>query len=354
MAEDRDLNGQLEAVLSAVQENKSQQKSEMEKFGTVLSETKEKFDALQKQVDEIDKKMAEAHKGASRGASLEEELREDARLQDWIKTKRGTCFVQIKGRHIADLLERKTTIDSAALGSAVSGVLQIDRRAGIVEEARQTLRLRNVLSARPTNLPTVDFVKVNSAPTVASLQLAEGVAKIENAVTFTTASAYVKTIATWIPMTRQAMDDFDELMGYLRIAMPYYVNLREEIEFLHGGGGSTDIQGLVTAATAFQTALGLPVYNKSDNISAAIQQIEIANETDGLLADSPHQGREPELCVRQQRNHDRSLLGIDADPDEQNERRHIPGRIWQSGGCGNSRPDGYGTGDIDGACEFLC
>jgi HK97 family phage major capsid protein len=280
MAEDRDLNGQLEAVLSAVQENKSQQKSEMEKFGTVLSETKEKFDALQKQVDEIDKKMAEAHKGASRGASLEEELREDARLQDWIKTKRGTCFVQIKGRHIADLLERKTTIDSAALGSAVSGVLQIDRRAGIVEEARQTLRLRNVLSARPTNLPTVDFVKVNSAPTVASLQLAEGVAKIENAVTFTTASAYVKTIATWIPMTRQAMDDFDELMGYLRIAMPYYVNLREEIEFLHGGGGSTDIQGLVTAATAFQTALGLPVYNKSDNISAAIQQIEIANEID--------------------------------------------------------------------------
>jgi HK97 family phage major capsid protein len=36
----------------------------------------------------------------------------------------------------------------------------------------------------------------------------------------------------------------------------------------------------VTAATAFQTALGLPVYNKSDNISAAIQQIEIANEID--------------------------------------------------------------------------
>src|SRR5262249_15776395 len=101
--------------------------------------------------------------------------------------------------------------------------------------------------------------------------------------TFNTASAYVKTIASWIPMTRQAMDDFGELMGYVRQALPYYINKREEIEFLHGGGGSTDINGLVTQATAYNTTLPLPSWNKSDLISAAVQQIEVATETDATF-----------------------------------------------------------------------
>lgn len=274
---DEDLKGQLGAVLSAIQEHKSQAKTEMDKFGSMLGETTDKLVALQNQADELDKKIAEGLRGAMKGETLEDSLREDPRLQDWLKTKRGTCFIQIKGHHIGELLERKTTIDSAALGSATSGVLQIDRTPGIVQEARQMLNLRNVISARPTTLPTIDYVKVNSGPSTGSLQT-EGSAKPENAVTFTTASAYVKTIVSWIPMTRQAMDDFGELMGYIRNALPYYVNKREEIEFLHGGGGSTDINGLVTQATALQTALALPAYNKADLISAAIQQIEIATE----------------------------------------------------------------------------
>lgn len=123
----------------------------------------------------------------------------------------------------------------------------------------------------------VDYVKVNSAPSIASLQV-EGTAKLENAVTFTTGVAPVKTIATWIPMTRQAMEDQGELMGYINVALPYYVNKREEVEFLFGGGGSTDINGIYTQATALQTALALPAYNKSDLIAAAIQQIQIATE----------------------------------------------------------------------------
>jgi HK97 family phage major capsid protein len=279
-----EIKGQLDAILAGIKDQKAEVDEIKKQYGESSKEFKtamEAFAAIQKQVDALDAKLTDAHRGPGGGPNLVETLREDARLQDWIKTKRGTCFVQIKGDHIAELMERKTTIDSAALGTATSGVLQIDRTPGIVEEARQGLRLRNVIRSRPTSLPTIDFVKVNSAPSAGSIQT-EGSAKSENAVTFTTGTAYVKTIVSWIPMTRQAMDDFDELMGYIRNALPYYVNLREEIEFLHGGGGSTDILGLVPQATAFNTALLslTPGWNKSDMINAAIQQIEIANEID--------------------------------------------------------------------------
>ncbi len=276
--EEKELKGQLEQVLTQLKENKSLAEAQQKDVGSMKAELMEKIQALQTQADALDTKLAERHASNSAGVSLEEELKNDAKLQDWLKNHRGVMNLEIDAKFLPELLERKTLVDSTALGTATSGVLQIDRTPGIVQEARQSLRMRNVLSSRPTTLPTLDFVKVNAAPTIASLQLTEGTAKIENAATFTTATAYVKTIASWIPMTRQAMDDFGELMGYIRNALPYYVNLREEVEFLHGGGGSTDINGLVTQATALSTALALPAYNKSDLISAAIQQIEVATE----------------------------------------------------------------------------
>src|SRR5262249_14271682 len=147
-------------------------------------------------------------------------------------------------------------------------------------EARQSLRMRDVLSSRPTSLQIIDFVKVNSGPAVASLQQTEGNVKQENAVTFTTASERIRTVATTIPVSRQALDDMSELQGYLTNMLSYEVQLREEIEFLHGGGGSTDMNGLVTQATSFNTSLLFPVWNKSDFIGASIQQIEEAREVE--------------------------------------------------------------------------
>jgi HK97 family phage major capsid protein len=79
-----------------------------------------------------------------------------------------------------------------------------------VAEARQQLRLRDLLTARPTSLQYIDFVKVSSPMTVASMQV-EGSDKAENAVTFTTASQKVETVAHWLPCTAQALQDSESL-----------------------------------------------------------------------------------------------------------------------------------------------
>jgi hypothetical protein len=47
------------------------------------------------------------------------------------------------------------------VGVATSGVLQIDRIPGITPEARQVVKVRDALSARPTTQAVVDFVKVS-------------------------------------------------------------------------------------------------------------------------------------------------------------------------------------------------
>jgi HK97 family phage major capsid protein len=240
----------------------------------------EKFAALQRQADSLDVKLADRHAIAYPGKSVIETLSENEGLQKWMKDRPLSSFAfQLDGKEVAELFERKTTIDSAAVGRSTSGVLPIDRTPGIVSEARQELRIRDLLTSRPTLLSDIDYVKVNSAPARASIQT-ESSAKTENAVTFNTATARVQTIATWIPASRQVLDDMNELMGYLQVALPYYVGLAEEAQFLTGSNTGNDLNGLFTQAAAYNTALNslTPGWKKQDQLARAIQQIQIAKE----------------------------------------------------------------------------
>jgi hypothetical protein len=80
-------------------------------------------------------------------------------------------------------------------GFSTSGVMAIDRIPGITPEARETLSIRDVLTARPTTLPVVDFIRVSS-PLASASPVAEGSTKPENALQFTSSSEKIRTLAT--------------------------------------------------------------------------------------------------------------------------------------------------------------
>jgi HK97 family phage major capsid protein len=108
----------------------------------------------------------------------------------------------------------------------------------------------------------------------------EAANKFENAVTFTTHSERVRTIATLLPASRQVMDDMAELANFIDTSLRYYVNLAVEIQLLTGGGALEDLNGLVTQATSFDTGLlnAGAGWNKIDMVGRAIQQITAAKE----------------------------------------------------------------------------
>ena len=313
-----DLQTDLKGYVEKANAEKSQ-------YGTMLTETKDKLEAIQKQVDAIDSKMVARHIEMPEVKTLGKELEENESVQRVMKNRSGTAVINMKGRMVSDILERKTTIDSAAVGLATTGVLQIERIPGIVKEAREVLRVRDLLVARPTTLQLIDFVKVNARLGKASPQT-ESSAKAENAVTFTSHSEKVQTIATWIPASRQVLDDMTELAGFLTSSLPYYVNLEEELQLLVGAGSGTDLNGLITQATAFNTGLlSAPAgWNKIDIIGRAIQQITAAKElqptfvvvhpTDwwGMRLQKDSYGRyilgDPQITVRP------TLFGLDVVP----------------------------------------
>lgn len=254
-----------------------------------------KLAALQAQVDAIDVALATKHFGdSSFGTSrstLLQTIRENESISRLLKDRRGTAVLHLKGAEISDLMDRKTIISNTTSGStgsdtlnpvgaATSGVLQIDRIPGITPEARQSLRVRDILNARPTQMAVVDFLKVSSPMTIAS-PVPEASVKPENSLSFTSASEKVRLLATWIPATRQVLDDFTELMSFIQSAMPYYVNLEEELQLLAGDATGENLHGLIPQAAAFNTAL-LPSaskgWTKIDVVATAIKQINQAKE----------------------------------------------------------------------------
>jgi HK97 family phage major capsid protein len=197
----------------------------------------------------------------------------------------------LSGPEVADLLSRKTVISNIISGSngsdtlnpvgaSTSGVLTIDRQAAITPEARQTLRLRDLLTSRNTNSAIVDFVRVSSPNSIAS-PVAEGSLKPENSLSFATVSEKIRTLATWIPATRQVLDDFAELMGFIQNSLPYYVNLAEERQMLSGDGTGENLHGIISQATSFNAGL-LPAaakgWQRLDVVAAAIMQVNAALE----------------------------------------------------------------------------
>jgi HK97 family phage major capsid protein len=235
--------------------------------------------AMQKQLDALDVAIAHRHVALAPDEPIRKAFEENESVQRILKDRKGTAVVTLNGKQMQQLMERKTTITSGAVGSSTSGVLTIDRIPGITPEARQKLMLRNMLTSRPTTMQIIDFVKVLAKPAIGSPQT-EASDKGENAATFTTKSERIQTIATWIPASRQVLDDMDELMMYIQTGLPYYVNLEEEKQMLTGSGSGTDLDGLITQATAFDTALLVPSagWNRLDLIGHGIQQISEASE----------------------------------------------------------------------------
>jgi HK97 family phage major capsid protein len=249
---------------------------------------------LQSQVDAIDIKLAGNHfAGFGTQSSLAKTITENESVHRILKDRRGTAVLHFNGSDVGELMNRKSIVSGITSGSAgtdtlnpvgasTSGVLQIDRIPGITPEARQVLKVRDVLPARPTTMQVVDYVKVTAPMAIAS-PVAEASVKPENSVTFSSLSEKVRLLATWIPATKQVLDDMTELMGFIQSALPYYVNLEEELQLLSGDGTGENLHGLIPQATSFNAALLPPAasgWTRLDVIATAIKQINAAKEID--------------------------------------------------------------------------
>jgi HK97 family phage major capsid protein len=153
---------------------------------------------------------------------------------------------------IGDL--HKAALVNSSLGS--STLVQADRR-GILPPTQRRLTVRDVLPQAQTSSNAIEYPKESSYTNNAGPQYSAGsyenVVKPESALAFTLNLVPVVTLAHWLPVSKQLLDDTPGLAAYVNSRLLYGLRLKEESELLSGSGIQGHLSGLITNATAFDT-----------------------------------------------------------------------------------------------------
>ena len=277
------LQKQLGDTLGEVKEFAKEFKAKSEAGEKVSTETKEKADkalseleGLRGEITELSQKLAQSRRGGGdedqQLKSLGREVANHADVKSYVE---GGC----KGT-IGFSVKAVTT----ASGSA-GGLIRPDRQTDIVGLPRMGLRVRDLLTPGRTDGNSIEFAKqvtrTNNAAAVA-----EGAQKPESVYEWDVDDAPVRTVAHWIPVSRQAMDDVPQLESLIDGELRWGLDDVEDAELLLGDGTGQHLNGLYTQASAYSQPAGVTITGetKIDRLRLAILQVELADfAPDGIV-----------------------------------------------------------------------
>ena len=253
-----------EALLEQIKGLKENIRDELKELGEkILDESKlnqDKFLSLEQHIVELPKKQApEAPLSIGQTFIKSDELKE---LQ---RTRRGTAVVRYEGL--------KTTISSSTIGA---GIISPTRHPQIARPPDQELTIRDLIPSFPTDSGTVEFVRRNAFTNAAAPQT-EGSDKAESALDYELINSPVKTIAHWIPATKQVLDDWGQLAGLIDSELRAGLGLVTETQILSGDGLGQNLSGLITEATAYNTGLNGVGDTTIDQVRHAMLQASQSN-----------------------------------------------------------------------------
>ena len=145
-------------------------------------------------------------------------------------------------------IELKTTITT---GSTSGGPLApSDRRPDVDMLPQRRVRIRDLVSPGRTNSTAVEYPQ-QTTRTISAAPTAEEGTKPESALAWEWKNAPVRTIAHWIPASKQIFDDAPQLMSLVGLELTYGLADVEEQQLLSGSGVGEDLDGLYNQASAF-------------------------------------------------------------------------------------------------------
>jgi HK97 family phage major capsid protein len=249
-----------------------------------ITETKEGLTNLRTIIDQMRAEMLRPTPGTPGGGPEQKSLGQKFIELDAVKEfarswRKGYVPMDLDG----PFFERKTLIDSSALGYSTPGILSAERVGGITKPPVRRLRVRDLIPWGTTGSSAIEFLKENAFTNAASPQT-EGQDKGESALTFTIDHAHVQTIATWIPASRQALDDLAQLQAYVETRLLDGLADIEDYELLSGDGTGVHLKGLAVHATAVVGTYATASDTYIDKVNNAITELEDAEYVaDGLV-----------------------------------------------------------------------
>lgn len=162
--------------------------------------------------------------------------------------RRGGSAIQFNDARV-DPQELRSLITS---GSLSASMVQPDVLPTIYRARERDLRMRDVLINAQTSSDSIIFLQENSftnnAAEVAEATTTSNGTKPESALDFTEATAPVRTIAHWVPITRQQLADAAWLRTYVEDRLRVGIMRREDGQILNGNGTPPNLTGILNTS----------------------------------------------------------------------------------------------------------
>jgi HK97 family phage major capsid protein len=273
----------LADVQSTLLEKHKELKSFMEKADgeiqvakSVSVETKAALDKLYDQNATLTEKCLEIERRIAEGFDGEKQAEQKSAGE--ILVKSDSFKAMAEGRSKFARVEIKTAIVNAT--GQNQPLVPSDRLTGIVTNPSRVLTIRDVLPVGLTSSNLIEFTKENVFTNNAGPQYdspaRENVTKPKSDITFTLANAPVVTLAHWIPVSRQVLDDASQLESHVNGRLMYGLKLEEEDQLLNGNGASGNISGILNSGnfTAYNRAVTGDT--KIDTLRRAVTQGQLS------------------------------------------------------------------------------
>lgn len=257
------IHDQIEAFeAKQAEEVKNLGASHEETMATIKNLT-EKAEAMKDRIDSIEKNTNRipAEKKTF-GQTLTKAIAENAEKIHRLKED-GTRFK----------MELKSPMTATGPFSVYTGeVVESDRLAGVYFDPDRPTHARQLLPSVSTDSNNVRYVIEESYNDQTGMQV-EGYEKPQSDFKLKAVDAPVETIATYIRLSRQMLDDTAFLTSYINQRLPKKLFIEEDAQVLYGDGNSPNLEGITEVAQAW-TGSGV---NQFDELVSAISQARTAN-----------------------------------------------------------------------------
>lgn len=252
------LHGDFNKTSKVLTELVEKQDEEIKKLGGTTSATSAQIKSLEDNLTKIGQDM----KGLQVDwTALQEKLNQHLPHQEEERKTIGQRFTESKeykeGYHakggktgssealfLKSLYGGPNQIKSITGQADLRTVMATTRLMEIMADPLRRQRVRDLLPVIPTGNSSIDFIRetlfTNNAAAVE-----EGDEKPETSLTFEQESTSVKTLAHWVPITRQLSMDIPALMGYIDSRLIQGLKLVEDAELLYGDNTGAHLQGIM-------------------------------------------------------------------------------------------------------------
>jgi len=270
----KEIRQQLDRVTGEVKQTAEKALKQAEDTGKVTDEVKQtadkllveqkglqgKMEALEERQQQIEQNAAGRRDRGEAPKSLGQAIAESEGLKAFIaQGAKGTARIEVNN-----------VITTASAG----GLITPTRDGEIVSLRRRQPRIRSLLNVGRTDSNLVEYAKQTVRTNNAGV-IGENTLKPESNYTWVKADAPVRTIAHWVPISRNTLDDAAALQTELDSELRYGLDIAEDEELLNGDGTGEHLNGLRANATAYAAPIDVDGETPIDTLRLALLQLEL-------------------------------------------------------------------------------